>query len=101
MPKVAVAFSGGGLRAMLSCAGVFDGLDSRSTTAKPNLNDGKPTVNGLLDWASYMTGTPPYTPLRAAYLRCLDFHFGKHADFRIVWWVMVDWCFCAKQLCYD
>lgn len=56
MPKVAIAFSGGGLRAMLSGAGVFDGLDSRSTTAKPNLNDGKPTVNGLLDWASYMTG---------------------------------------------
>jgi hypothetical protein len=35
---------------------VFDGLHSRSTTAKPNLSDGKPTVNGLLDWASDMTG---------------------------------------------
>jgi lysophospholipase len=55
-PKVAVAFSGGGLRAMLSGAGVFDGLDSRSNTASPNLNSGKPTVNGLMDWASYMTG---------------------------------------------
>jgi lysophospholipase len=72
MPKVAIAFSGGGLRAMLSGAGVFDGLDSRSTTAKPNLNDGKPTVNGLLDWASYMTGTSPSSPppplTRPAYL---------------------------------
>jgi lysophospholipase len=57
MPKVAIAFSGGGLRAMLSGARVFDGLDSRSTSAKPNLSDGKPTVNGLLDWAAYMTGT--------------------------------------------
>jgi len=55
-PKVAVTFSGGGLRALLSGAGVFDGLDSRSTTAKPNLNDGQPTLNGLLDWATYMTG---------------------------------------------
>src|SRR5271170_400226 len=55
-PKAAVTFSGGGLRALLSGAGVFDGLDSRSTTAKPNLNDGKPTLNGLLDWATYMTG---------------------------------------------
>jgi hypothetical protein len=53
---VAVIFRGGGLRALLSGAGVFDGLDSRSTTAKPNLNDGKPTLNGLLDWATYMTG---------------------------------------------
>jgi len=58
-PKVAVTFSGGGLRALLNGAGVFDGLDSRSTTAKPNLNDGQPTVNGLLDWATYMTGMPP------------------------------------------
>ena len=54
-PKVAVTFCGGGLRALLSGAGVFDGLD-RSTTAKPNLNDGKPTLNGILDWATYMTG---------------------------------------------
>lgn len=41
---------------MLSGAGVFDGLDSRSTVARPNVNAGKPTVNGLLDFATYMTG---------------------------------------------
>src|SRR5437764_7919639 len=28
-------------------------------TPDPNLKDRKPTVNGLLDWASYMTGTHP------------------------------------------
>jgi Lysophospholipase catalytic domain len=54
-PKIGVAFSRGGLRAILSGAGVFNGLDSGSTTAKPNLRDGKPTLNGLLDWATYMT----------------------------------------------
>lgn len=63
MPKIAVSFSGGGLRAMLSGAGVFDGLDSRSTSAKPNLTDGKPTLNGLLDWAAYMTGTSSLDPI--------------------------------------
>lgn len=55
-PKVGVAFSGGGLRAMLSGAGVFDGLDSRSTIATPNVNSGKATVNGLLDFTTYITG---------------------------------------------
>lgn len=79
-PKVAVAFSGGGLRAMLSGAGVFDGLDSRSTTAKPNLKDGKPTVNGLLDWATYMTG-----------ISCED---GVNS--RSFWRFMVDWCISAE-----
>ena len=42
---------------MLSGAGVFDGLDSRSTSATPLLSSGKPTVNGLLNFATYMTGT--------------------------------------------
>ena len=41
---------------MLSGAGIFDGLDSRSTSATPNVNSGKPTVNGLLDFATYITG---------------------------------------------
>lgn len=55
-PRVAIAFSGGGLRAMINGGGVFDGLDSRSTSASPLLSSGKPTVNGLLNFATYMTG---------------------------------------------
>ena len=43
---------------MLSGAGVFDGMDSRSSIASPNLKAGRPTVNGLLNFATYMTGTP-------------------------------------------
>jgi hypothetical protein len=57
LPKVGLAFSGGGLRAMLNGGGVFDGLDSRSNTAQPNLYSGQPTVNGLLDWTTYIAGT--------------------------------------------
>jgi Lysophospholipase catalytic domain len=56
-PTVGVAFSVGGLRAMLSGAGVFDRLDSRLTTGNPNVNSGKPTGNGLLDFTTYITGT--------------------------------------------
>ena len=41
---------------MINGGGVFDGLDSRSTSASPLLSSGKPTVNGLLNFATYMTG---------------------------------------------
>jgi hypothetical protein len=46
-------FHWGGLRAMFNGGGVFDGLDSHSTTASPNFNAGKPTVNGL--WIGLVT----------------------------------------------
>jgi hypothetical protein len=56
LSQVGVAFSGGGLRATLSGAGIFDDFDSRSTTATPDISSGKPTVNGLLDFTTYVTG---------------------------------------------
>ncbi|KDN46144.1 putative lysophospholipase [Tilletiaria anomala UBC 951] len=50
VPRIAIATSGGGLRAMLYGAGVFSALDSRNSTAT------QVGTGGLLQLADYVTG---------------------------------------------
>ena len=49
-PNIALAFSGGGLRAALTGAGAIQAFDSREQSGKPS------SLEGLLDSTTYIAG---------------------------------------------